>query len=266
MNKRHEHHLVMERELRKAIEEEQFLVYYQPQVDLNTEQIIGVEALIRWRHPQRGMISPADFIPVSEECGLINSIGEWVLRRTCEDMKSWQLSGFAPLKVSVNLSLRQLQEGALFNKISNILAQNGIAGSRLELELTESVMMDNHAVMLDFMKQCKDLGIHFSIDDFGTGYSSLSYLMKLPLLDKLKIDRSFIQELSGNNDASILVSAMVNMAKSLRLEVIAEGVETQEQLNYLRHCGCDSVQGFYFSPPVSYGELTRLLAQEVLSA
>lgn len=266
MNTRLEYRLAMERELRLAIEEEQFLLYYQPQIDLNSEHIVGVEALIRWRHPVRGMISPADFIPISEDCGLINPIGEWVLRRACEDMKSWQDLGFAPLKVSVNLSLRQLQEGTLFNKISNILAQNGIAGSQLELELTESVMMENHAVTLNFMTQCKDLGIHFSIDDFGTGYSSLSYLTKLPLLDKLKIDRSFIQELSKNNDANTIVSAIVNLAKSLRLKVIAEGVETGEQLAYLRNCGCDTVQGFYFSPPVSYDALTRLLTQEVLAA
>ncbi len=266
MNTRLEYRVGMERELRLAIEEDQFLVYYQPQINLTSERIIGVEALIRWQHPQRGMISPADFIPVAEDCGLINPIGEWVLRRACEDMKTWQASGLAPLKVAVNLSLRQLQEGSLFNKISNILVQNGIAGSQLELELTESVMMENHLVTLNFMTQCKDLGIHFSIDDFGTGYSSLSYLTKLPLLDKLKIDRSFIQELSKNNDANTIVSAIVNMAKSLRLKVIAEGVETEEQLDYLRDCGCDTVQGFYFSPPISYDALTRLLTQEVLVA
>ena len=266
MNTRLEYRLAMERELRQAIEENQFLLYYQPQVNLNSGRIIGVEALIRWRHPQRGMISPADFIPVSEDCGLINPIGEWVLRRACEDMKSWRLSGLAPLKVSVNLSLCQLQEGTLFSKISDILTHNGIAGSQLELELTESVMMENHAVTLAFMTQCKDLGIHFSIDDFGTGYSSLSYLTKLPLLDKLKIDRSFIQELSQNDDADTVVSAIVNMAKSLRLKVIAEGVETKEQLEFLKHCGCDTVQGFYFSPPVSYETLTQLLTQEELAA
>ncbi|MGZ5008434.1 MAG: putative bifunctional diguanylate cyclase/phosphodiesterase [Methylobacter sp.] len=266
MNTRLEHRLAMERELRLAIEEEQFLLYYQPQIDLDSERIIGVEALIRWRHPEHGMISPAEFIPISEDCGLINPIGEWVLRQACEDMKTWQAMGFAPLKVSVNLSLRQLQEGTLFNKISNILAQSGIAGNQLELELTESVMMENHAVTLNFMTQCKDLGIHFSIDDFGTGYSSLSYLTKLPLLDKLKIDRSFIQELSKNNDANTIVSAIVNLAKSLRLKVIAEGVETEEQLAYLRNCGCDTVQGFYFSPPVSHEVLIRLLTQEALAA
>jgi len=266
MNTRLEHRLAMERELRQALEEEQFLLYYQPQIDLNSGLIIGVEALIRWRHPGRGMISPVDFIPVAEDCGLINPIGEWVLQRACEDMRTWQTAGFATLKVAVNLSLRQLQEGSLFNKISNILARSGIDGSQLELELTESMMMENHAVTLNFMTQCKDLGIHFSIDDFGTGYSSLSYLTKLPLLDKLKIDRSFIQELSKNNDANTVVSAIVNMAKSLRLKVVAEGVETEEQLDYLKDCGCDTVQGFYFSPPVSYDALLRLLAQEAVVA
>jgi diguanylate cyclase (GGDEF)-like protein/PAS domain S-box-containing protein len=259
MNTHLEHRLAMERDLREAIHEKQFLLHYQPQIDLVTRKLIGVEALIRWQHPQRGMISPVDFIPIAEDSGLINPIGEWVLKQACEDIKTWEIAGFSGFKVAVNLSLRQLQAGKLFEKISAILQQTGVDGSRLELELTESVMMENHAATLDFMTQCKDLGIHFSIDDFGTGYSSLSYLTKLPLLDILKIDRSFVQEISKDSDANTIVSAIVNMAKSLRLNVIAEGVETLEQLEYLTGCGCDTVQGFHFSRPLNYDTLTELL-------
>ncbi|MDD5229635.1 MAG: EAL domain-containing protein, partial [Methylococcales bacterium] len=261
MNTHLEHRLAMERDLHEAIEEKQFSLYYQPQIDLISQKIIGVEALLRWKHPRRGMVSPLDFISIAEDCGLINPIGEWVLQQACEDIKTWQVLGFSSFKVAVNVSLRQLQAGKLFDKISEILQQTGVAGNRLELELTESVIMENHAVTLNFMTQCKDLGIYFSIDDFGTGYSSLSYLTKLPLLDKLKIDQSFIQDLAEHNDANTIVSAIVNMAKSLRLNVIAEGVETLEQLNYLKECGCDTVQGYYFSRPVSYDALTELLTQ-----
>ncbi len=263
MNSRFEYRLTMERELRQAIEEGQFVLYYQPQIDLIHQKIIVVEALIRWNHPQRGMILPGEFISIAEDCGLIAPIGEWVLQRACEDMKTWQVQGFNTLNVAVNLSLRQLQSGNLFNKISEILQQTGIGGNHLELELTENVMMENHATMLKFMTQCKDLGIHFSLDDFGTGYSSLSYLTKLPLLEKLKIDRSFINDLTLSGNANTIVGAIVNMAKILHLNVVAEGVETQAQLNYLYECGCEMVQGFYFSEPVSYDALTQLLQHEV---
>jgi diguanylate cyclase (GGDEF)-like protein/PAS domain S-box-containing protein len=262
MNKHLEQRLAIERDLRNAIHNKQFLLHYQPQIDLVSRKLIGVEALIRWQHPERGMVSPVDFIPIAEDYGLIHQIGEWVLQQACEDIKNWEINGFSNFKVAVNLSLRQLQSAELFDKISQILKNTGVDGSRLELELTESLMMENHAATVDFMTQCKDLGIHFSIDDFGTGYSSLSYLTKLPLLDKLKIDRSFIQDLSEHNDANTIVSAIVNMAKSLRLNVIAEGVETLEQLDYLTECCCDAVQGFYFSKPVTYHDLTKLLTQQ----
>lgn len=263
MNAALEHRLAMERDLRTAIENKQFFLYYQPQIDLTTRKLIGVEALIRWQHPERGMVSPVDFIPIAEESGLITIIGDWVLQQACEDIKAWEKLGFDHFKVAVNLSLRQLQAGKLFEKVSSILATVGVKGERLELELTESVMMENHAATVNFMTQCKVLGIHFSIDDFGTGYSSLSYLTKLPLLDILKIDRSFVQEISVQDDANIIVSAIVNMAKSLRLNVIAEGVETLEQLNYLAASGCDTVQGFYFSRPIDFNALTKFLQNEI---
>lgn len=264
MNTILEHRLAMERDLRVAISEKQFFLHYQPQIDLQTGKLIGVEALIRWHHPLRGLVSPTDFIPIAESSGLINTIGEWVLHQTCEDINKWDKAGFSDFKVAVNLSLKQLQTGKLFEYINAILKQTGVSGSRLELELTESVMMENHADTVEFMTQCKDLGIHFSIDDFGTGYSSLSYLTKLPLLDILKIDRSFVQDIALHKNANTIVSAIVNMAKSLRLNVVAEGVETLEQLNYLQECGCDTVQGFYFSSPVDFEILTQQLNKQFI--
>ncbi len=258
MNSKIEYRLAMERDLQLALEQEQFLLHYQPQTDLVSGQILAVEALIRWPHPQHGMISPAEFIPVSEDCGLIMQIGLWVLKQACLDIKSWLTEGHSPIKVAINLSLRQLQNPLLFCQIIDIINENDIPPDCLELELTESMMMENHEVTFDFMAKCRNFGINFSIDDFGTGYSSLSYLTKLPL-DKLKIDRAFIKDISKGSDANTIVSAIVSMAKSLRLKVVAEGVETEEQLEYLKECGCDTAQGFYFSPAVSYDQLTQIV-------
>lgn len=258
MNTRIEYRLVMERDMHLALEQQQFLLYYQPQIDLPSGQMVAVEALIRWPHPQRGMISPAEFIPIAEDSGLIMQIGLWVLQQACRDIKSWLAEGRPKIKVAINLSLRQLQNPQLFSQVIDIINEAGIPPDCLELELTESMMMENHNVTLDFMAQCRNFGINFSIDDFGTGYSSLSYLTKLPL-DKLKIDREFVKDIAKNSDANTIVSAIVSMAKSLRLKVVAEGVETEEQLNYLKECGCDAVQGFYFSPAVSYEMLRKMI-------
>ncbi len=258
MNAKIEYRLVMERDMHLALEQQQFLLYYQPQIDLPSGQLVAVEALLRWPHPQRGMISPAEFIPLAEDCGLIMQIGLWVLQQACRDIKAWLKEGHPKIKVAINLSLRQLQNPQLFPQIVDIINEAGIPSDCLELELTESVMMENHDVTLDFMAQCRNFGINFSIDDFGTGYSSLSYLTKLPL-DKLKIDRAFIKDIAKDSSANTIVNAIVSMAKSLHLKVVAEGVETKEQLNYLKECGCDTVQGFYFSPAVSYEVLTQMV-------
>lgn len=258
MNARIEYRLVMERDMHLALEQHQFQLRYQPQIDLSSGKIVAVEALIRWPHPQRGMISPAEFIPIAEDSGLIMQIGLWVLQRACRDIKIWLAEGHPSIKVAINLSLRQLQNPQLFAQIIDIIDETGIPPACLELELTESVMMENHDVTLDFMAQCRNFGINFSIDDFGTGYSSLSYLTKLPL-DKIKIDRAFVKDIAKDSDANTIVSAIISMAKSLRLKIVAEGVETEEQLNYLKECGCDTVQGFYFSPAVSYAMLTQMI-------
>lgn len=258
MNSKIDYRLAMEKDMRMALEQQQFLLHYQPQTDLPSGHIVAVEALLRWPHPLRGLVSPAEFIPIAEDCGLIMQIGLWVLQQACRDIKTWLAAGHPKIKVAINLSLRQLQNPHLFSEIIDIINEHAIPPDCLELELTESMMMENHGVTLDFMAKCRDFGINFSIDDFGTGYSSLSHLTKLPL-DKLKIDRAFIKDIAKGSDANTIVSAIVSMAKSLRLKVVAEGVETEEQLNYLKECGCDTVQGFYFSPAVSYERLTELI-------
>jgi diguanylate cyclase (GGDEF)-like protein/PAS domain S-box-containing protein len=260
MNAQIESRLAIEKDMYQALAKNQFFLDYQPQIDLDSGNIVGLEALIRWQHPQRGIISPLEFIPTAEKSHLIVLIGEWVLRRVCENIKAWLKVGELPLKVAINLSLQQLQGQDLFARFMHIIDEVGIPAEYLELELTESLMMEDHKVVLDFMQQCRKAGIHFSIDDFGTGYSSLSYLTKLPL-DKIKIDKSFVHEISQSKDANTIVSAIINMAQSLRLTVVAEGVETKEQLDYLKSCGCDTIQGFYFSPPLDYQAISQLLAR-----
>lgn len=251
MNVRIENRHALERDMRLALEQRQFLLHYQPQIDLSSGACVGLEALIRWRHPQRGTISPCEFIPVAEESGLIRAIGVWVLQQVGRDIEAFKAAGLPKVRVAVNVSQRQLQSPQLAEQLLDVITDTGIPSDCLELELTETLMMENHAVVLDFMRQCRNKGIHFAIDDFGTGYSSLSYLNKLPL-DKLKIDRAFIKEIAQSGDANTIVSTIVSMAKSLRLKVVAEGVETEQQLRYLKECGCNAVQGFYFSPPVPY--------------
>lgn len=246
------------RDIYQALQQNQFLLHYQPQVDARSGQIVGVEALIRWQHPERGMISPLDFIPVAEQSQQIQMIGLWVFRQACNDCKAWQALGLPPVKVAINLSFRQLQEPRLVSQIMEIINDTGVSPDCLEFELTESVMMENRTVALNFMKQCRAIGIHFSIDDFGTGYSSLSYLTKLPL-SKIKIDRAFVKDIMQGGEANTIVGAIVCMAKSLRLKVVAEGAETLEQIEYLQSCGCEIIQGYYYSSPVAFEEITGLL-------
>ncbi len=259
MNTQIENRLAIEKDLYQALTKKQFFLDYQPQIDVSSGHLVGLEALIRWRHPQRGIISPLDFIPVAEKSHLIVLIGEWVLRQVCEDIKSWLNAGQQVMKVAINLSLYQLQGQDLFARFMHIIKEVGISAEYLELELTESLMMEDHHAVLVFMRQCRDAGMHFSIDDFGTGYSSLSYLTKLPL-DKIKIDKSFVSAISQTKEANTLVSAIINMAQSLHLTVVAEGVETKQQLDYLKACGCDTIQRFYFSPPLDYQAVSQLLS------
>lgn len=250
--------LVLENHLRKALEREEFILHYQPQFDMATGRIIGVEALVRWRHPDLGMVSPALFIPLAEETGLIIQIDEWVLRTACAQNKAWQESGLPPITMAVNLSGQNFIRKNLLETIALIIGETGLDPRRLELELTESVLMKNAREAALTLRALKDMGLHISIDDFGTGYSSLSYLKKFPL-DTLKIDQSFVREITSDSDSAAITRAIIAMAHSLKLSVVAEGVETEAQLEFLRENGCNALQGFLFSRPLPADEIFQFI-------
>lgn len=252
--------LAMEASLRRALEREEFLLHYQPQVDLKTGQIIGTEALIRWQHPELGMISPAEFIPLAEETGLIVPLGQWVLRTACAQNQKWQAAGFPPLRMAVNISGRQLKEETFPEMVMQVLQETGLHPSYLELEITESILMESVDSAVERLSQLKSLGVNISIDDFGTGYSSMSYLKRFPI-DKLKIDSSFVRDVPHDPDDVAINAAIIAMAHHLRLAVIAEGTATAEQLTFLREKNCDQIQGFFFSRPIPAEEFTQLLQE-----
>ena len=250
--------LSMENALRKALGNNELLVYYQPKIDLGSGLAIGMEALIRWNHPEMGLISPAEFIPLAEETGLIVPIGEWVLRTVCKQIRDWCDTGSEVLRVAVNLSACQFRQTMLLQVVRRIVDESGIGAEWLELELTESVIMDDIQTSSTVLRDLKEMGVHISMDDFGTGYSSLSLLKRLPL-DTLKIDQSFVRDITTDPDDAAIVDAIISLAHSLRLRVIAEGVETSEQLDFLRSRGCDEVQGYLFSRPRPVAEIERWL-------
>lgn len=253
MNDRAMERLRIEGDLRTALERGHFLLHYQPQIDLETGNVFGMEALIRWQHPELGMISPARFISLAEETGLIVPIGEWVLRTACRQCAEWQSMGNRHIRVAVNLSARQFYERDLVTLIRSVLEETGIAPHLLELELTESMMMSDVDHAVEILYDLKQLGVHLSIDDFGTGYSSLAYLKRFPI-DLLKIDQSFVRDITVDPDDAAIVRSVISLAHSLRLKVIAEGVETEDQLRYLQEHGCDYMQGYYFSRPMTSNE------------
>jgi diguanylate cyclase (GGDEF)-like protein/PAS domain S-box-containing protein len=249
MEERSLERILLENELKKAIQNEQFHIDYQPKQELVTGQLIGMEALVRWKHPDLGMIPPNKFIPIAEETGLIVPLGEWVLRRGCEQNKEWQDKGYPPLRVSINLSARQFYQSDLLEFIKKTLHHTGLEPQWLELEVTENIFADiDHAAAI--LEQIRELGIHTSIDDFGTGYSSFSYIKHLPV-DTLKIDASFIRDIHHNKESQAIVKAILTIAQTLNLNVIAEGVENQEQLAVLCEDGCSQGQGFLFSKPLT---------------
>jgi diguanylate cyclase (GGDEF)-like protein/PAS domain S-box-containing protein len=249
----------IEEDLRGALERHEFSLQYQPKVDLQTGAITGVEALIRWLHPQRGMINPLSFVPVAEDSGLILPIGTWVRREACHQARVWQDAGLPSLPMSVNISVVEFRDQNFLESIRCLLRDTRLRPDCLELELTESVLMQHAEATTAVLRQLKIMGVQLAVDDFGTGYSSLSYLRRFPI-DVLKIDRSFVREITSNPDDATIVSAVINMGRSLKQRVIAEGVETREQLAFLRDQQCAEGQGYYFSPPVLPHEFAKLLA------
>jgi diguanylate cyclase (GGDEF)-like protein len=248
----------LESDLHQALKMQQFELHYQPKVNTSTGDVHSAEALIRWRHPQRGLILPTQFIPLAEECGLIHNIGAWVLHEACRQCAAWRLAGQPSLRVAVNVAAAQFRRGDLLDVVRSALEESHLDPRFLEIELTESAVMTNPEDSAAMLEQLSRMGVLVSVDDFGTGYSSMSYLRRFPI-DKLKIDRSFIKELTTCVDDASIVQAIVSLAHSLRLKVVAEGVETLEQLKFLQSIGCDQYQGYHFSPPLPSAEFAELV-------
>jgi len=264
MNRQSIERLKLENELRRAVTNDEFVLHYQPQIDLVSGKMIGVEALIRWQHPEIGVISPASFIPLAEETGLITLIGEWVMKEACQQIKKLHGMGYIDLYVAVNLSSRQFLQKDLADRVESVLRESGLEAGFLELEITEGMTMDVER-SIDILHQLQRLGVRISIDDFGTGYSSLHYLKKFPI-HKLKIDRSFVHDIMDDPNDAAIVSAIISMAHHMNMKVIAEGVETTEQLRYLIRNRCNEIQGYLVSPPVSHEKLIDVLQQQAYMA
>jgi diguanylate cyclase (GGDEF)-like protein len=247
--------------LRKALDNQEFSLHYQPRVELHSLEVVGMEALLRWHHPELGNIPPSQFIPLAEEAGLIESIGEWVLKRATKQAQLWTSLHKRPFRMSVNVSARQLRSTRLLQTIENALLESGLPAEQLEIELTESALMEDTELAVTVLSSLRDRGIHLSVDDFGTGYSSLAYLAKFPL-DGLKLDRSFLQHRAEDVNPRKLAKAIINLAHTLNLSVVAEGVETREHLGFLRGASCDEIQGFCISVPLPPSEFEAFIQEE----
>jgi EAL domain-containing protein (putative c-di-GMP-specific phosphodiesterase class I) len=254
--------ILLEGRLRKAIAQNELRVFFQPQIDIASDRIIGAEALVRWQDQNEGLIPPGRFIPVAEETNLIVAIGEWVLNETCKQGRRWLDMGFSPLTLAVNVSTQQFKRCDLNALAVKVLSETGFPAGNLELEITESGLMKNQENAVEILNELHEKGIRIAIDDFGTGYSSLSYLKRFPL-DVLKIDKSFIDDIPHSKDDMEIAATIVAMAHNLGFKVIAEGVETKEQLEFLRLKGCDSYQGYFKCRPIPIDEFTKLLKEQV---
>jgi EAL domain-containing protein (putative c-di-GMP-specific phosphodiesterase class I) len=258
MNTRALERLKLESGLRRALERNEFVLHYQPQIDIPSGAIIGVEALLRWQPPGRPMVHPGDFIPIAEETGLIVPIGEWVLRTACAQQVAWKNAGLRDIRMAVNLSARQFKQQDLHEMVANVLVDTQCRADHLELEITESVVMDNPEAAAATLQSLTDMGIQLSIDDFGTGYSSLSYLKRFPI-HSLKIDRSFVCDIPADSNDAAIATAVIALAHSMKLKVVAEGVETIEQLDFLRERQCDAMQGFLCGRPMPSDQIASML-------
>ncbi|CAG9932653.1 putative bifunctional diguanylate cyclase/phosphodiesterase [Candidatus Nitrotoga arctica] len=258
MNDRAVQRQTIEASLRRALERQEFVLYYQPKINLTSGAIVGAEALIRWQHPERGLIPPGQFVAIAEDCGLILQLGRWVLREACLQARSWQQAGLPPIIVAVNTSALEFCARNFLDNICAVFKETGLEPRYLVLELTESVLMQDAGCTDSMLHTLADLGVKLSIDDFGTGYSSLSYLRQFPI-DTLKIDQSFVKQMCSNADDAAIVSAVISMGKNLKKRVIAEGIETREQYELLLAQDCDEGQGYYFSHPVTVNDFTALL-------
>jgi EAL domain-containing protein (putative c-di-GMP-specific phosphodiesterase class I) len=261
MNARALKRLALESSLRRAVENEEFVVHYQSQVDLDSKKVVGAEALVRWQHPLLGVLAPTDFIPLAEDTGLICPIGTWVLRAACAQTRAWRQEGFARLRIAVNVSPRQFQEENFMQTVVQALSETGLDSHCLELELTETSIMQNTESAVKTLNRLREIGVKIAIDDFGTGYSSLGYLKRLPI-DCVKFDRSFVRGATTDPDDAALVMAMITLAHNLKLRVVAEGVETDEQAAFLRLLRCHEGQGYLFSKPTPAEVFRASLAAE----
>lgn len=261
LRRRSQDRIHLEGELVKALERDEMTLFYQPKIDASSSTVSGFEALIRWIHPERGMVSPIDFIPVAEDSGLIVPMGKWVIRTACRQHVAWLKAGLPPVNISVNLSCHQFADHHLLASIEKILAETGIDPAYLEFEITESVLMKDAEAALQVLSEMKAMGLRLSVDDFGTGYSSMSYLKHFPI-DVLKIDRSFVLDITTDEQDATITSAIISLAGALGLGVVAEGVETREQLEFLRQCHCEQVQGYLFSPPVPADRAETLIMKQ----
>jgi EAL domain-containing protein (putative c-di-GMP-specific phosphodiesterase class I) len=262
MNLRAVERQTIESSLRRALERNEFLLHYQPKVNLETGEITGVEALIRWQHPERGLLLPAQFVTISEDCGLILRIGRWVLREACRQARAWQDAGLPSMRIAVNVSPIEFRDRGFVEGVRTILSETGLDARYLELELTEGVLMENAESTDSVLQELKAMGIQLAVDDFGTGYSSLSYLQQFPI-DVLKIDQSFVQKITSNPEDSTIVRAIINMGKNLKHIVVAEGIETQEQMAYLQTQSCAEGQGYFFSRPLAPIQFALLLLRGI---
>ena len=261
MNERALKRLQLDASLRGALEREEFLLHYQPKIDLATGAISGLEALLRWQHPQWGRMAPAEFVPILEETGLIAPVGEWVLQTVCKQIKVWQARGIRALPVAVNVSAQQFNQPDFADRMRAHIAQSGVDCRLIELEITESMLMHDPSEAAAMLGRLKRIGVKLSIDDFGTGYSSLAYLKRFPL-DALKIDRTFVSDIIVDSDGAAIAMAIIGLAHNLGLKVVAEGVETEAQTSFLRSNGCDEMQGNYFARPLSVEDCTRMLIED----